>query len=99
MSLDGRNTGAKRSHFNNMFFSASLAKAKLSNPEHTFTRRLLKKNPVSAIPISRKALTLRRPFGFGFKSFLNEGKTDDGIAPRDVGAGGECGGSAVGGGG
>ena len=82
-----------------MFFSFSLPNAKLSRPEQTLTRRLLAKKPVSAIPISRNPLAFKRPFGLGFNSLLKEGKIELGIAPRDEALGGECGGSAVGGGG
>ena len=52
------------------------------------TRRLLEKNPVAAIPISRKPLAFRRPFGLGFNNFLKEGKIELGIAPRDEALGG-----------
>ena len=53
------------------------------------TSRLLEKNPDSAIPISRNALALKRPFGLGFKSFLNVGKIVAGMAPREEAGGGE----------
>lgn len=57
-------------HFNSWFFSASLARAKLSSPAQTLTRRLLKKNPVSAMPISRNPLAVNLPLLLGFKSLL-----------------------------
>lgn len=87
-----------------MAFSPSLFKLKLSRPAHTFTNRLLEKKPepspaVSAIPQSNNVFGVMRPFGFGLRSFLKDGKTEGGIEPRDDGFGGGCGGSAVSGGG
>ena len=44
-------------------------------------------------------MAFRRPFGLGFNNLLKGGKIELGMAPRDEALGGECGGSAVGGGG
>jgi hypothetical protein len=59
----------------------------------TLTSLLLTKNPepspaVSAIPTARKFRGVIRIFGLGLSNFLNEGKTDVGMEPRDDGGGG-----------
>lgn len=84
-------------HRRRVFFSASLLSAKLSSPAQTLTSLFVAKNPVSAMPISRKLFADSRALGFGLRSFLNEGNTEVGIDPRDAGVGGGCGGCAVGG--
>ncbi len=83
---------------NSDIFSDSLAKAKLSSPEHTFTSRLLAKNPVSVIPISRKPFAVSRPRALGFSNFLYNGNMGDGMLPRAAAVGGGWGGAAVAGG-
>jgi hypothetical protein len=61
--------------------------------------RLVAKNPVFSIPRLRKSFAVNRAFGLGLSSFLKNGKTEDGMDPREEGDGGGCGGWAVGGGG
>lgn len=87
-----------RTYRSRVIFSDSLAKAKLSSPEHTLTSRLPAKKPESAIPISRKFFGVNRPLGLGFNNFLYKGNMAFGMFPRAAAVGGGCGGVAVDGG-
>lgn len=44
------------------------------------------------MPNSNKVFGVNRAFGLGLRSFLNEGNSAFGIAPRDEAVGGGCGG-------
>jgi hypothetical protein len=45
------------------------------------------KNPVFAIPWSRKSFAVSRAFGLGLSNFLKNGKTETGMNPREEGGG------------
>lgn len=75
-------------YLNKLLFSESLAKAKLSSPEQTFTSRLFDKKPDSTMPVSRKPLASKRDLGLGFSSFLKIGNTPVGMEPLEFAAGG-----------
>jgi hypothetical protein len=78
-----------------VFFSASLAIEKLSNPEQTLTNLFAAKKPVSVMPKSRNPLGLSRFFGLGLRSLLYALNTEAGIEPREAAVGGGWGGWEV----
>jgi hypothetical protein len=87
-SVISQNLHGGKTYFRRVALSASFARAKLSKPEQTLTRRLLEKNPPSVIPTSRKPFALKRALGLGLRSFLKGLNTALGIDPLDDGAGG-----------